>query len=150
MASSKKSITENKHFYIIGVVFVLLAFVGIAVAEIAFVRQSNNDSNRTVDDVSSEQSQGQNLITEKRLELYAKESNQTALELLQANAQVEYDEYSFGVFVTTINNLKADNSHYWAFYVNGEYAMQSVDATKLQEGDKVSFVYEVLDQSAGN
>lgn len=128
----------------------MLAFGTIAIAEIALVRQSNNDSNRSIDDVSAEQSQGQNLISEKKLELYATDDNQTALELLQANAQVEYDEYSFGIFVTTINNLKADNSHYWAFYVNGEYAMESADATKLQAGDVVSFVYEALDQSDGN
>ena len=48
-----------------------------------------------------------------------------------------------GFAVQTVNGITADwdkDQTYWAFYINGEYAMTGVDATEITEGDSYSFV----------
>lgn len=79
------------------------------------------------------------------LELVATESGQLAIDLLASNAQIETIDYGdAGEFVTNINGLAADSEHYWAFYVNNQYAEQGVSQTKLVEGDIIKFVYETI------
>ena len=79
------------------------------------------------------------------LELVATESGQLAIDLLASNAQIETIDYGdAGKFVTNINGIAADNEHYWAFYVNEEYAEQGASQTKLVEGDIIKFVYETI------
>lgn len=78
------------------------------------------------------------------LTFVASETGQTALELLKAGQSVELTEYDFGSFITAINDLKANEAYYWAFYVNGEYAQQAADKTVLNQGDKVEFRYEKI------
>jgi len=77
----------------------------------------------------------------------ATESGQLALDLIQANAEVETEDYGdAGQFVTSINGLAGSNEYYWAFYVNNEYAEQGASQTVLQEGDSIRFVYEAVQQ----
>lgn len=42
----------------------------------------------------------------------------------------------FGLYVETANGIAASNSEhtYWAFYINGEYAMTGVDKTDIIDG----------------
>lgn len=52
------------------------------------------------------------------------------------------EESEFGLYVKTVNGITADydvDGTYWAFYVNGEYAMSGVDTTSITEGDSYSF-----------
>lgn len=78
-------------------------------------------------------------------EFTASTSGQLAIDLIEAGAQVETQEYgSAGKFVTSINGLAGDNSNYWAFYLNGNYAEQGVSQTKLAKGDTIKFVYEAV------
>lgn len=72
----------------------------------------------------------------------AQEDDQNAFDLLKQNAEVEYDEYDFGVFVKSINGIVGDEKYFWAFYVNGEKANQGADATTLNSGDEVEWRYE--------
>ena len=54
------------------------------------------------------------------------------------------DEGEFGLYVKTVNGVTADydvDQTYWAFYVNGEYAMSGVDATDIEDG--VSYAFKV-------
>lgn len=54
------------------------------------------------------------------------------------------DEGEFGLYVKAVNGMTADydvNKSYWAFYVNGEYAMLGVDSTKIIEGEVYQLVY---------
>lgn len=47
------------------------------------------------------------------------------------------EEGDYGLYVKTVNNLTLDydtDGYYWAFYVNGEYAMTGVDATEIDSG----------------
>ena len=76
----------------------------------------------------------------------ASADGQTAEELLSANAEVEYTDYGdAGKFVRSIDGLSADDAHYWAFYVNGEYSQTGVSQTTLNEGDIITFTYEAID-----
>lgn len=55
------------------------------------------------------------------------------------------DEGEFGLYVKTVNGITADydvDQTYWAFYVDGEYAMTGVDATNIEEGKTYSFKVE--------
>ena len=69
---------------------------------------------------------------------------QNAFELLQANADIAFKEYDFGVFVDSINGVAADNTHFWALYVNNEQATAGATQTILQNGDLVEWRYEEL------
>jgi len=47
------------------------------------------------------------------------------------------EEGEFGLFVKEVNGITADydvDQTYWAFYVDGEYAMSGVDVTTIEEG----------------
>ena len=49
----------------------------------------------------------------------------------------------YGLMVDTVNGQKYDYNEdgaYWAFYVNGEYAMTGVDTTPIKDGEVYSFV----------
>lgn len=51
----------------------------------------------------------------------------------------------YGLYVKTVCGIYADydtTGTYWAFYVNGEYAMSGVDTTKVTEGYTYSFKIE--------
>ena len=55
------------------------------------------------------------------------------------------DEGEFGLYVKTVNGITADydvDQTYWAFYVNGEYAMSGVDTTEIEEGASYAFKVE--------
>lgn len=83
--------------------------------------------------------------TQAQLTLTATQSGQTALELLAANAEIETQDFgTAGVFVNSINGTTSDDQHYWAFYVNDEYAQQGVSQTILESGDQVKFVRLVV------
>lgn len=79
--------------------------------------------------------------------LTATQSGQTALELLEANANVKTQEFDFGVMIQSINGLAADDSHFWGLYVNGEFAQTGASETILEEGDIIEWRYEEFDSS---
>ena len=55
------------------------------------------------------------------------------------------DVEQYGLYITCVNGIVADydvNGTYWAFYVDGEYAMSGVDTTDIVEGAKYSLRVE--------
>ncbi len=55
------------------------------------------------------------------------------------------EEGQYGLFVTTINGVKADfntDASYWAIYVNGEYGSYGISEQPVNDGDSFKFVYE--------
>lgn len=55
------------------------------------------------------------------------------------------EDSEYGLYVKTVNGETVDfdtDGKYWAFYVNGEYGMQGVDATTITEGDSYAFKVE--------
>ena len=58
------------------------------------------------------------------------------------------DDSEYGLYVKTVNGETADydtDGTYWAFYVNGEYAMTGVDATTLEAGAIYAFRVEKVE-----
>ena len=55
------------------------------------------------------------------------------------------EEGQYGLYVKTVNGIRADydkDGVYWAFYVDGAYAMSGVDATEITNGASYSFKVE--------
>ena len=55
------------------------------------------------------------------------------------------EDGQYGLYVKTVNGIVADydvDGTYWAFYINGEYAMSGVDTTPINEGETYSFKVE--------
>ena len=55
------------------------------------------------------------------------------------------EDGEFGLYVKEVNGITADydvDQTYWAFYVDGEYAMSGVDATTIEDGKTYSFKVE--------
>lgn len=51
-------------------------------------------------------------------------------------------EEAYGLYVKTVQGVTADydtDKTYWAFYINGEYAMTGVDQTKIEAGATYTF-----------
>ena len=67
----------------------------------------------------------------------------TVGEALMALELIEGSESDYGLYVTSVNGITADwdtEMAYWAFYVNGEYAMTGVDATEIVAGTTYELV----------
>ncbi len=69
---------------------------------------------------------------------------ETVGEALLEHGLIEGEEGAYGLYVKKVNGILADydkNQRYWAFYVNGEYAMTGVELTAIEEGVSYSLVY---------
>lgn len=56
---------------------------------------------------------------------------------------IEGEEGQYGLYVKKVNGITADydiDQTYWAFYIDGEYAMTGVDLTDIVEGSSYAFV----------
>ncbi len=70
---------------------------------------------------------------------------ETVGEALTELGLIAGEESEYGLYVKTVNGITADydkDGVYWAFYINGEYALTGVDATAVTEGDSYSFKME--------
>ncbi len=62
---------------------------------------------------------------------------------LKALGLVEGEEGDYGLYVKQIGGQRADyekDGVYWAFYIDGEYAMTGVDSTEITDGRVYAFV----------
>ena len=58
---------------------------------------------------------------------------------------IEGDDGDYGLYVKKVNGILADydvDQTYWAFYINGEYAMSGVDKTSIEAGASYTFKVE--------
>ncbi len=54
------------------------------------------------------------------------------------------DESEFGLYIKVVNGITADydvDQSYWAFYIDGEYAMSGADTTEITEGAVYQLAY---------
>ena len=66
-------------------------------------------------------------------------------EALQELGLLEGEEGAYGLYVTVVNGIRADydkDGVYWAFYIDGEYAMSGVDVTEIEAGRSYAFKVE--------
>ena len=57
---------------------------------------------------------------------------------------IEGDVSDFGLMVSFVDGIRADyveDNAYWAFYIDGDFAMAGVDSTDIEEGVTYAFVY---------
>ncbi len=69
----------------------------------------------------------------------------TVGEALSALKLIDGEESTYGLYVKTVNGITADydtDGTYWAFYINGEYAMTGVDSTDVENGSTYTFKVE--------
>ena len=67
----------------------------------------------------------------------------TVGEALLDEGLIAGSDSEYGLYVTTVNGITADwdaDQTYWAFYINGEYAMTGIDATEIVDGTTYSLV----------
>ncbi len=58
---------------------------------------------------------------------------------------IEGEDGPYGLYVKKVMGITADydkDQTYWAFYIDGEYAMTGVDKTEIKEGTEYAFVIE--------
>lgn len=67
--------------------------------------------------------------------------NSTVFDAVNQTYPVEYMEYDFGYFVTSIDGLAQNDTHSWLYYVNNESATKAVNNYVLNESDSVTFGY---------
>ncbi len=64
---------------------------------------------------------------------------------LQTLGIIDGEIGSYGLYIKAINGITADydkDGTYWAFYINGEYAMTGADMTKIEAGATYKFAVE--------
>jgi len=78
---------------------------------------------------------------EESLITYDGQNGKTALELLKDNYTVETQEFSgVGEFVLSIDDIEAeDGQNFWAFYIDGEMAMEGASTYETKDGEKIEW-----------
>ena len=65
---------------------------------------------------------------------------------LEEKSLIEGTESEYGLYVTSVCGMELvwseENPHYWAFYIDGEYAQTGVDTTPVAEGSVYLFKAE--------
>ena len=70
---------------------------------------------------------------------------ETVGEALLELGLISGDETEYGLYVKEVNGFSADfdtDGTYWAFYIDGEYAMTGVDQTEITEGSTYTLQVE--------
>jgi len=67
-------------------------------------------------------------------------ADKSALELLKSKYQVGTKQFSgLGEFVESINGVKPDSKHFWAFYVNGKSATLGASSYVTKNSDTIEW-----------
>lgn len=132
-----KNVMSNK------VVLSVLSLVLIVAMALSF-SACGNDGNEK-DDAKAEKSFVFKVVdldgSEKSFDI--KTEAKTVGEALLNEGLVSGTTGDYGLMVDTVDGVKYDynaDGAYWAFYVNGEYAMSGVDTTDIVDGTTYSFV----------
>ena len=76
-------------------------------------------------------------VGEKTVVFTVKTDKNTVGEALFEHQLITGDNGQYGLYIKSVNGITADfdkDGAYWAFYINGEYAMTGVDGTEIEEG----------------
>lgn len=139
-----KEITSMKNVMNSKVVLSVLSLVLIVAMALTF-SACGNDSNTNTGDAKVEKSFVFKVVdldgSEKSFDI--KTDAKTVGEALVNEKLISGEQGDYGLMVDTVNGIKYDftaDGAYWAFYVNGEYAMSGVDTTEIDETAIYSFV----------
>ncbi|MBE6634260.1 MAG: DUF4430 domain-containing protein [Ruminococcaceae bacterium] len=81
---------------------------------------------------------------EKTVTFTIKTDKATVGEALMEHQLIAGEEGPYGLYIKQVNGITADydvDQTYWAFYVNGEYAMTGVELTEITEGAVYQLAY---------
>ena len=127
------------------VVLSILALVLIVAMAFSFSACGNDDGNTNTGDAKVEKTFVFKVVdldgSEKSFDI--KTDAKTVGEALVNEKLISGTEGDYGLMVDTVNGIKYDynaDGAYWAFYVNGEYAMSGVDTTEIDETAVYSLV----------
>ncbi len=68
-----------------------------------------------------------------------------ALSAMKKIVSVEGKSFLAGTFVTKINGMEAGPDEYWALFVNGKYADQSVDQIRITQDTAIEWKKEKIE-----
>ena len=137
----------------------LLCAILVAVMSLGMVGCGKNATSQEPVNASQEVSGGITVLGEGQIAfnfaVVDKDGNETQFEIHTDKATVGEalldlelivgDMGAFGLYVKTVNGITADydvDQTYWAFYVDGEYAMSGVDTTEIVAGANYMFKVE--------
>ena len=117
------------------------------------------EADTTVSDTTADEKGGKTVLGEGKTQftfkVVDKDGNETLFEIntdkktvgdaLLELELIEGDEGDYGLYVKKVNGIEAvyeKDKTYWAFYINGEYAMSGVDTTEIENGAEYSFKVE--------
>lgn len=119
----------------------VLSLVLVAAMALSFSACGNNDSTSNAGEKSFVFKVVDVDGTEKSFDVTTNAA--TVGEALVEEELISGSESEYGLMVDTVNGIKYDytaDGCYWAFYINGEYAMTGVDSTEITDGATYSFV----------
>ncbi|MBR2952463.1 MAG: DUF4430 domain-containing protein [Clostridia bacterium] len=76
------------------------------------------------------------MVEEKTVTFTIKTDKETVGDALIEHKLLDGEQDDYGLYVKKVNGITADydvDQSYWAFYIDGEYAMTGVDGTPLEE-----------------
>jgi len=117
------------------------------------------EADTTADDVTADEGDGKTVLGEGKTQftftVVDKDGKESVFEIntdkttvgdaLLEHGLIEGDEGDYGLYVKKVNGIEAvyeKDKTYWAFYINGEYAMSGVDTTEIENGAEYSFKVE--------
>lgn len=71
----------------------------------------------------------------------------TAFSALNSTYSVQYRKSSMGYFVTSVDGLASNKTHYWMYFVDGKSPQVSAGQYILEPGDDIVFRYLSLSNS---
>ena len=75
-------------------------------------------------------------------------AGENAVDLLKADHRADTKSYSgIGEMVLSIDGIKPDSEHFWAFYVNGKSSNVGASSYVLKNGDKIEWKLEAISSS---
>ena len=146
----KKGNRRNYNFAISAIVATIVAVVLLGISVFQCVRI--NDLRSQISDLESINSQLESGevndiesdIRENGVSYYGQDGK-TALEILKSKFHVETTDFAgFGEFVNAIGGVEASDTHFWAFYVNGEMSMVGAGEFETSNGDRIEWRLEEI------
>ena len=84
------------------------------------------------------------IAEEKTITFTIKTDRSIVGDALTDHGLISGEEGAYGMYIKSVNGITADydvDQAYWAFNINGEYAMTGVDTTEIAEGTTYQLVY---------
>ncbi len=138
---------QKKRFYIGTVVAIVLSLV-LAACGTASPQNPWDDAVYTSDAVLGTGAKAVTvrvIVAENAVDFEIHTDCETLSEALLAHDLIAGEMGAYGLYVKTVNGIRADydiDKVYWAFYINGEYAVSGVDVTEITEGDTYALKVE--------